>query len=259
MNMIVTGRKRSARVASPDRARWALAGRPPEAWDSYLRTSSGLPGPRANLELAHAAADLGDERTFRRWLASGDEYLMMCGAIGIGRLIAQGRGHLWPLLRTAADDPRWRVREAVAMGLHRVGEASIEDLFEEIEPWVEGSPLLRRAAVAGIAEPRLLRDPDTAHRALMLVERITWTLLHEPDRGAPDVRALRQSLGYCWSVVVAADPPRGLPAFARLEAIDDPDMHWIARENRKKKRMPVHPESPPRVGVVGSEAVVTVG
>ena len=59
------------------------------------------------------------------------------------------------------------------------------------------------------------------------------------DRGDPDVRVLRQTLGYCWSVVVAADPPRGLPAFRRLEAMGDSDMRWIARENRKKKRMPV--------------------
>jgi hypothetical protein len=211
----------------------------PDAWDWYLRTSSGVPGPRANLELAQAAADLGDECMFRRWLASDDEYLVMCGTIGIGRLIAQGRGHLWPLLRAAADDPRWRVREAVAMGLHRVGEASIEELFDEIEPWVEGSPLLRRAAAAGIAEPRLLGDPDTVRRAILFIERITRTLLRERDRGSPEVRVLRQTLGYCWSVVVAADPLRGLPAFMRLEAIDDSDMRWIARENRKKKRMPV--------------------
>ena len=30
-------------------------------WDSYLQEESGLPGPRGNLELAQAFADLGDE------------------------------------------------------------------------------------------------------------------------------------------------------------------------------------------------------
>jgi hypothetical protein len=238
MNTITTSRKRGIGATSLDSARSGLATMRPDAWDSYLRASSGLPGVRANLELAQAAADLGDECAFRRWLASDDEYLVMCGAIGIGRLIAEGRGHLWPLLRAAADDPRWRVREAVAMGLHRVGEASVEELFEEIERWVEGSPLLRRAAVAGIAEPRLLGDPETARRAILVIERVTWTLRRAPYRGSPEVRVLRQALGYCWSVVVAADPPRGLPAFTRLEAIDDADMRWIARHNRKKKRMP---------------------
>jgi hypothetical protein len=233
----------------------------PDQWDGYLRTSSGLPGPRANLELAQAAADLGEERAFRRWLASDDEYLALCGAIGIGRLIAQGRGHLWPLLRAAADDPRWRVREAVAMGLHRVGDASTEDLLEEIEVWVNGSPLLRRAAVAGISEPRLLSDRDTVRQALMLVERITRTLLHEPDRGSPQVRALRQALGYCWSVVVSADPVHGLPAFMRLEATDDPDARWITRENRRKRRLQavVATGTPDPAGATGQDVTAAPG
>ncbi|WP_327002813.1 HEAT repeat domain-containing protein [Dactylosporangium sp. NBC_01737] len=233
----MTTTKHSAGGAPGDRHRSALAGMPPDQWDTYLRTCSGLPGPRANLELAQTAADLGEERAFRRWLASDDEFLALCGAIGIGRLIADGRGHLWPLLRAAADDPRWRVREAVAMGLQRVGDASTEELLEEIEVWVDGSPLLRRAAVAGIAEPRLLGDRATVRQALMLVERITRTLLHEPDRRDPRVQTLRQALGYCWSVVVSADPDHGLPAFMRLEATDDPDARWITRENRRKKRL----------------------
>jgi hypothetical protein len=219
------------------RARDTLAAVPAAEWDAYLRASSGLPGPRGNLELAHAAADLGDERSFRRWLDSADEYLATCGAIGVGRLIATGRGHLWPLLRAAADDSRWRVREGVAMGLQRIGDASVEYLLDEIEPWVDGSPLLRRAAAAGISEPRLLTDPDVTRRAILLIERITRTLLAEGDRRTPEFRALRQALGYCWSVVVAADPGHGLPAFTRMEAVNDRDLQWIARQNRTKKRM----------------------
>jgi hypothetical protein len=221
------------------RARDALAAVPACDWDGYLHASSELPGPRANLELAQAAADLGDERSFRRWVASADEYLATCGAIGIGRLIASGRGHLWPILRAAADDPRWRVREGVAMGLQRIGDANLEYLLDEIESWVDGTPLLRRAAIAGISEPRLVNDPTVAHRAILLIERVTWTLLAEDDRRSPGVRALRGALGYCWSVAVAADPRHGVPAFTRIEAIDDPDIRWIMRENRRKKRMQV--------------------
>ena len=226
------------RLNAIDRARLALGGVPAAERDAYLRTRSGLPGPRANLELAHAAADLGDERTFRRWLASGDEFLATCGAIGVGRLIADGRGHLWPVLRATAEDPRWRVREGVAMGLQRIGRVDPAGLLDEIEPWIDGSPLLRRAAVAGISEPDLLGDRDTVRRAARLVERITHTLLAESDRRASEVRTLRQALGYCWSVVVAADPPYGMPMFARLEALDDSDARWIAHENRRKRRMP---------------------
>jgi hypothetical protein len=47
---------------------------------------------------------------------------------------------------------------------------------------------------------------------------------------------LRQGLGYCWSVAVAGDPELGLPAFEELP-LDDPDVAWVSRENRTKKRL----------------------
>jgi len=37
-------------------------------WDPYLLSESCLPGPRANLELAHAVAEEGSLETFRRYL-----------------------------------------------------------------------------------------------------------------------------------------------------------------------------------------------
>jgi hypothetical protein len=61
------------------------------AWDAFLLAHSGLPGPRANLELLQAVADEGDEATFRGWLAldaartppeTPDEFLPACGAVG---------------------------------------------------------------------------------------------------------------------------------------------------------------------------------
>jgi hypothetical protein len=182
-----------------DRAHVALASVPAEQREAFLNGSR-----RASRRLAQAAADLCDERAFRRWLASDDEYLAMCAAIGIGRLVAAGRGHLWPLLRQAADDPRWRVREGAVMGLRRIAEADLNGLLDEIEPWVDGSPLLRRAAAAGIAEPRLFTDARVAQRVTLLLERITWTLRREA--GGQATRELRRTLGDCWNVVLSANP-----------------------------------------------------
>ena len=51
------------------------------------------------------------------------------------------------------------------------------------------------------------------------------------------MRTLRQALGYCWSVAVAADPDLALPAFEALEASADPDVRWIVRENLRKARL----------------------
>jgi hypothetical protein len=51
------------------------------------------------------------------------------------------------------------------------------------------------------------------------------------------VRTLRQALGYCWSVAVAADPAAGLPRFLALAASPDPDVAWVVHSNRGKARL----------------------
>lgn len=95
-----------------------------------LRANSGLPGPRANLTLLDAAADLADPAFVSAALGTGDEYLTACAA-------------------------------------------------------------------AGLCEPRLLRSPDAADRALRLCARATDTLLAQdpPTRRRPGWRTLRQALG----------------------------------------------------------------
>jgi len=55
-------------------------------------------------------------------------------------------------------------------------------------------------------------------------------------RKQPDARTLRQGLGYCWSVAIAADPAPGLIAFNSLDT-SDPDVAWIVNQNRRKKRL----------------------
>jgi hypothetical protein len=48
-----------------DRYREELRALEPARWPDYLRERSGLPGPRANLELVDAVADEGP--TIKRW------------------------------------------------------------------------------------------------------------------------------------------------------------------------------------------------
>jgi hypothetical protein len=91
--------------------RAALRGLPAGDWDAYLAASSGLPGPRANLELARAVAEEAPAATVRRYAAADDEYLaLLCGAAGLGRLLAGGDPAAETELARLADD-RWRVRE----------------------------------------------------------------------------------------------------------------------------------------------------
>lgn len=53
------------------------------------------------------------------------------------------------------------------------------------------------------------------------------------------MRTLRQGLGYCWSVAIAADPTPGLAAYEilRCSAEHDADLAWIVRQNAAKKRL----------------------
>jgi len=44
------------------------------------------------------------------------------------------------------------------------------------------------------------------------------------------------------AVAVAADPDAAMPAFERLQAVDDPDIRWIVASNLKKSRLRRHLE-----------------
>jgi len=57
------------------------------------------------------------------------EFLAVCGVVGMGQLLTQGNNDALKILRAAASDSRWRVREGVAMGLQRLGEANMERLL----------------------------------------------------------------------------------------------------------------------------------
>jgi hypothetical protein len=215
-------------------------------WEPYLLAESGLPGPRGNLELLQVVADEGNQAQFDRWIAIGPivappnsqgEFLVACGVVGLGRLVAEGRIDLLPVLRRMASDPRWRVREGVAMALQRVGLREMDLLLREMGDWSRGSLLERRAAAAALCEPVLLKDPARVGQVLAILDRITASICEEADRKSDDFRTLRQAMGYCWSVAIAASPEQGKLAMEKWLAWDDKDVHWMMQENLKKHRL----------------------
>ncbi len=82
-------------------------------------------------------------------------------------------------LRLFACDSRWRVREAVAIGLQRVGDHDLDALFDAIEPWVTARPYLQRAAVAAVCEPRLAAFRPPRLRAYQGGRRMQPVRAHE--------------------------------------------------------------------------------
>jgi hypothetical protein len=210
-------------------------------WPGYLGERSGLPGPRGNIELAQAVADEASPEGLDALIATDDEYLVFCGVVGLGRLLAERQADtVVQRLRSHAGDPRWRVREAVAMALQRLGDRDLPRLLGLAAEWAaDQNPLVQRAAAAGLCEPRLLQSPEAASAAVDVCDRATRALAALPleTRRDEDVRVLRKGLGYCWSVAVAADPAHGLPRFQALASFADPDLAWIVRENSRKARL----------------------
>jgi hypothetical protein len=215
-------------------------------WRSYLVKNSGLPGPRGNIELAQAVADLGTAELFQRYLDLDDsktasdsekEYLVFCGVLGLGRLAAEGtRGYLDTLKRYASD-PRWRIREAVAMALQRIGLVDMNLLLRTARKWISGGWLEQRAAAAGLCEPALLHDREHAAQALEVLHAITARMAKATDRRTDAFRALRKGMGYCWSVAVAASPREGKKRMERWMDSADADVAWVMKENLGKNRM----------------------
>lgn len=231
-------------MARVEEYRTTLRGLDPRQVPAYLTASSGLPGPRANLALLDAFGDVAPAGLVRDMATDADEYRRSCGTAALGRLVVEatdaGARSALDLLHDRAADSSWRVREAVAMALQRVGDARPALLRDLVASGVsDPHPLVRRAAVAGVCEPRLLTEPRTAVAARAACRAATDSIeaLPHDARRDPDVRTLRQALGYCWSVAVAADPAAGLAAFADLAASHDPDTAWIVRSNRGKKRL----------------------
>lgn len=217
-----------------------------DRWDPFLLRESGLPGRRANLELAHAVADEGDEGLFRRFLAFGaeraptnspHEFLAFCGVLGLGRLLAEGDRELLKTLRLHASDPRWRIREAVAMALQRWGKVDMEALLQEMEQWSKGTLLERRAAVAALCEPNQLCEERQVERVLQVLGGVTASLESVGNRHSDEFKVLRKGLGYCWSVAVVALPDTGKKMMERWFVSDDKDVLWVMKENLRKTRL----------------------
>ncbi len=215
-------------------------------WEAFLLKESCLPGPRGNLELLYAVIEEGDEARLTRFFQypleqavtnTPGEFLVACGVAGLGRLVAEGQLDWLKTLRAFASDPRWRVREAVAMALQRFGSQNMEGLLQEMRFWSQGSLLERRAVVAAVCEPALLRRPEHAEAVLNLLDEITASLLQAPDRKNEDFRVLRQALGYGLSVAAVASPQTGKRLLEKWLANPDKDIRWILKENLKKQRL----------------------
>lgn len=232
------------------------------AIETFLADNSSLPGPRGNLELADAFADavgeLAAEDGDTAWALvdklsksracdaptnDPGEFVAFCTAVAAGQVGAVQHdayaADAMQLLRYAARDARWRLREAAAMGLQRLLAADFAGIADSLSLWARSDdPLELRAVVAAVAEPALLKEPERARTALDL-HRAVLGRMREIERGSEAYKTLVQGLSYSLSVVVAAMPEEGFALMHDLiaDGCGDPDLRRIVNENLKKQRL----------------------
>ncbi len=212
-------------------------------WKSFLLKNSGLPGPRGNLELAKVVAEEGTKLQFEEFLSlqanenTPEVFVVFCGIVGLGKLAAQGEYQFLIRLRSYGSDPRWRIREGVATALQSIGDKDMNLLLKELQVWSLGNWYEKRAAVAALAEPRLLKEPKVVMEVLKILDQITEKVDSAGSIKDEAFKVLRQGLGYCWSVAVAAQPKEGKALMEKWLVSKNPDIRWIMKENLKKNRL----------------------
>jgi len=219
----------------------------PKKWEDYLRKHSGLPGPRGNIELARAFAQTATLMDFKKYIRlepeeapenTADVFLVFCGVLGLGEYLAKAHdGGLLKQLRELANDPRWRVREAVAMALQTIGQKDMDRVLNYAHSWIKGTLLEQRAVIAGLCEPDLLDDADVIKQVFELLDWATASIIAYDDERDDDYDTLQKALSYCWSVAFAANPEKGKAKIERWIKENHPIINRIMRENLSKDRL----------------------
>jgi hypothetical protein len=212
----------------------ALGGTTKPLYDLLMR-GSGLPGTRVNMPLAEAfaAATLGFEdarvdkfldtllRTSADELSGGSpyEYLPVCAVIAIGIRAAHRasmRKDAIPRLFDAADDLRFRVRDAVPIALATIGKHMGDELLPHLTAWPsqfnQAAALLRTLSMPHFLDT--LHDGEQVAKYTDESFRLLWNAPRSAER-YPGYKALHD--------VLLVAPPRialrfGVPFFAVMQA-----------------------------------------
>ena len=230
--------------------------------EHMLISNSNLPGPRGNLELAYAFADCLKSmqhidnnvwQALNEWAGitaedtppdSPKEFIPFCAVQALGAIFSrvdpEEKEKIVELLKTAANNSRWRVREAAAIGLQWIEEQSFGEAELIFDKWIEDASLLeKRAIIAALAHPPVLNDKDNVLFCLEITERILKDLINlgRDSRKTEEFRVLRKGLEYAISVFVAKLPDEGFKFMQKWARKDDPDIKKIIKSNLGKSRL----------------------
>lgn len=193
----------------------ALGGAPADLVD-FLTRSSGLPGPRPNLELARAvgaaigrAGRAGQELLAALGAEEKREYLLMVAAQGYAARQMEGKRDAGEALQGLAGDPRKQVRDGVVDALRVMLAARGEAAVRELAGWTDGY-LQAHVAMAALADREVLARLATGAGGEVLARlEEAFALADESPRAAErlqGVRTLREGLPKQIAVIAGRFP-----------------------------------------------------
>ena len=232
-----------------------------KAIEKLLTEASNLPGPRGNLTLAYKFAecfereDLSKEQIalLMRWVNLSEEeaptnapkeYLPFCGILALGAhyyYANQETKHLiMKAFKLAMNDNRWRTREGAAMGFQLIAEkdfSPVKEYFFKQLPYA--TELEKRAFVAALAHPPILKDKEVARFSLQISAEILKSILtvNKEKRREETFKVLSKGLEYSLSVFAAALPEEGFNLFKSYAKYNDPGLNKIIKSNLGKSRL----------------------
>ncbi len=210
-----------------------------------LYNNSGLPGPRANLTLLYKFAyDCSNEEIAECFKYdnedisnSPEEFVLMCGIVAYcvskTREIKMAASHL----RKYASHKSWRVREALAIGFQEIAVVNMEEVVEELIRWLDGNAYEQRAVVATLCEPKLLKEYNNMPKILHILVELILSYNKISEKLTEAQGTLKKALAYGLSVAIVHAPEEGKIIFEKLSLEENKHIHWILKNNLKKKRL----------------------
>lgn len=212
-----------------------------------LLKNSGLPGPRGNLELMHSFSEKATESEVNECFSfyrddlhnSPEEFVVMCGIVGYCILNKDNIPKTLTTIRQYASHSSWRIRESVAIGIQEIAENNLNEIIDNLKKWMDGNELEKRAIVAALCEPKLLKEKKIIVELLELLNIITMGFDKIDGKLSENQNSLRKTLGYGWSVAIVSLPNEGKLAFEKIAGCNNKHIKWIVKENLRKKRLTV--------------------
>ena len=214
----------------------------PSKLEKFIIENSNLPGPRGNLELVFAFAEIYNNLdVLFQWVEITEEqadvndpksFPAFCAAVCLGKIYSKKKNRkILNILKKSANDRRWRMREAVAFGFQLIGENDFKELKTIFSEWIKKSNNLeKRAMLVSLAHPKFLNE-ENAKYCFDIAEIVLKQMDTENN-----FDVLRKGLEFTISVFTAANPNYGF-SFIKKNIGKNKTIDRIMKENLKKNRL----------------------